>query len=80
MWTFLLDPLHISKETQRKATLRMEPKKIALVALAALTFVMLAASCGGNAWQSASAYGYSVTSGLWRACANGICGSYTGKF
>ena len=58
----------------------MEPKKIALVALAALTFVMLAASCGGNSWKSVSVYGVSATSGLWKACANGFCLSYSGKF
>ena len=60
----------------------MEPKKIALAAVAALTFIMLAASCGGNAWQSISSttsYGsYSASSGLWKVCGNDICQSYSG--
>ena len=52
----------------------MEPKKIALTAVAALTFIMLAASCGGNAWIS-----YEVeTKGLWRDCFVIFCKSYQG--
>ena len=57
----------------------MEPKKIALIAVAALTFVMLAASCGGNSWTSVSLYGYTASSGLWKYCSGSICASYSGK-
>ena len=53
----------------------MEPKKIPLAVIAVLTFIMLAASCGGDAWISGSTKGITISAGLWRSCLNDFCKS-----
>ena len=54
----------------------MDIKKIILSAAAIVTFIMLAASCGGDVWLSAQFGDYEVTSGLWKACSPVGCNSY----